>query len=153
MANTSLDGNTERTQAEAFGDGMRSEFNSAVERAGRSANRLQDSFTGELAKKSMKETSNHLEAISSAGTELSQGFREIVREWMDFAKTRAENRQRWFSALAGCRTLPEFFEVQSRFWMNDVELLLASSERTAEISTSLARKATLSMVPAAPIVL
>jgi phasin family protein len=90
--------------------------------------------SGDAAQKS----STNMEAIAGSTAVVAEGIHNMSREWMEFAQTRMQHNLERLNALASCRTAQEFAAVQSELIRDNLEGMLQSARRTAEISTRMA---------------
>ena len=72
---------------------------------------------------------------------LTQGIDGISREWFEFARKRIEQNLNRLNELARCRTPQQLAAMQSEMLRDNIEDLLQSSRRVAEISARLAEEA------------
>ena len=95
-------------------------------------------ISGETAQRSAL----NLEAIIGSSAALAEGVQTISREWLDFAQSGVEQNLDRFNALARCRTPQDLTAVQSEMIQADLQRLVQSARRTAEISARTADNAT-----------
>jgi hypothetical protein len=84
----------------------------------------------------------NLDAIIGPSAALAEGVLNISREWLEFAQSRVEKNGDWCNALVRCRTPQDLTAVQSEMIQTDLQQLLQSARRTAEMSAQTADKAT-----------
>ncbi|HEY7296538.1 MAG TPA: phasin family protein [Xanthobacteraceae bacterium] len=87
----------------------------------------------------------NLTSISRSGTALANGFQMISREMMEFGRKRLEQNLQRVDALAKCRTPHELVEAQTDFIRDNLEDLVHSTRRLAEVSMQMADEASRSM--------
>ena len=85
-----------------------------------------------------EKSSTNMEAIAGSTAVVAEGLQNMSREWMDFVQTRMQHNLERLNALASCRTTQEFAAVQSELIRDNLEGMLQSARRTAEISTRMA---------------
>jgi len=128
------------TAAEA----MRSGLSVASDTTRRVTDQFADAFTfkgsqgGELAESATRS----LEAFTQLGSVLAQGAQDLTREWVQLTQDRFSKNVEGMTALAGCRSLPEFFVVQTKLVQENVQQVMEGSRRIAERSMQLAGEAT-----------
>lgn len=138
----SVGAETASANAQTINETVRSGLDIAADAARSSAGGVTESMSGEKAREAMQNSAHHVEAISGAGSVLSQSFQDISREWMTWAKGHAEKTQLGFSELMQCRSPHDLFEVQSRLVKEDLEHFVTSTQRVSEISNAAAKQAT-----------
>jgi phasin family protein len=98
-------------------------------------------LSGEGAQQATEQSSRNLESIVQSGTILADGMQSISRELLDFARKRVEQNLHRVDALASCRTPQEMMAVQSDLVRDNLEDLVQSTRRIAEISMQMADEA------------
>lgn len=98
-------------------------------------------ISGETAQQATEQSSRNLESIVQSGTILAGGMQSISLELMNFARKRMEQCMRRVDALANCRTPQEVVAVQSDLIRDNMEDIIQSTRRIAEISTQMADEA------------
>jgi phasin family protein len=109
-----------------------------------SADQLARTFgiSGEEAQKTAQQSALNLEAIIGSSAALAEGLQNISREWLEFAQSRVEQNFDRFNAIVRCRTPQDLTAVQNEMIQTDLQRLLQSARRTAEISARTADNAT-----------
>lgn len=130
-----------RANAQTINETVRSGLDIAADTARSSAGSFTEAVSGDKAKEAMQNSAHYVEAISGAGSVLSQSFQDISREWMTWAKGHAEKTQLGFSELMQCRSPHDLFEVQSRLVKENLEHFVTSTQRVSEISNAAAKQA------------
>jgi hypothetical protein len=98
-------------------------------------------LTGEQAEEAARRSSQNMQAIADCSQVLSQEFQDISREWIELAQNRLSKNLGSFDAFLRCRSPQELAAVQSDFMRENIELLLTSTRRIAELSVRMAEKA------------
>jgi len=129
--------------AEAMQDAWKSGSKAASQLAERSMEGFGRAFgiTGENAGQAAEQSSRNLECIVQSGTICAGGMQSISREMLEFARTRMEHNLRRFDALAKCRTPQEILAAQTDLLRDNLEDLVQSTRRIAEISMQTADEA------------
>ena len=110
---------------------------------GRSADEVGRVFglSGDDLRQANEQSSRNVDAIVETSTVLTQGIDGISREWFEFTRKRIEQTLSRLNDLAHCRTPQQFAAMQSEFLRDNIEGVLHSSRRIAEISARLAEEA------------
>ena len=98
-------------------------------------------LSGDEVRQATEQSSRNVEAIVESSTVLTQGIDGISREWFEFARKRIEQNLNRMNELARCRTPQQLAAMQSEMLRDNIEDLLQSSRRVAEISARLAEEA------------
>jgi hypothetical protein len=88
-----------------------------------------------------RQASQHVRAVTERSTSLARGLQDASDEYLDMVQARLQTNLDGLEVLAHCRTLPELMAAQGALMRRNMELTLANSRRTAEISTRLAGQA------------
>jgi hypothetical protein len=89
--------------------------------------------TGEEAQNGRQQSLRNLEALAQSNTTLAQAGQKISLECFEFARKRMAQNLDWFDAFMRCRTPQELAAVQSDFVRDNLEDLLQTSQRMAEL--------------------
>jgi phasin family protein len=129
--------------AEAMQDAWKSGSRVASQLAERSMEGLGRAFgiAGENAGQTAEQSSRNLECIVQSGTIFAGGMQNISREMLELTRTRIEQNLRRVDALANCRTPQEFLAAQTDLVRDNLENLVQSTRRIAEISMQAADEA------------
>jgi hypothetical protein len=119
-----------------------------VDSVARSAQAFIGAGSTDKIEKVIEKWAANVEQFSRTGAAVSQGFREISREWVSWTRARDQNSQHGFMALMQCRSPHEFFEVQNRIINQNLELFSASTKRMIEISSEMTSKVSPKITPA-----
>jgi len=104
---------------------------------------------GEEAEKAAEQSSRNLEAIARSSNILAQGAQEVSRECFELARKAMTHNLEWFDALTRCRSPQEFVAAQSKIMRDNLQDLLDTTRRTAEVSARMADEAARRMTEAA----
>jgi hypothetical protein len=91
-------------------------------------------ITGKEAQKARQQSLRDLEAIGQSNNTLVEAVQKISLECFEFASKRMAQNLDWFDALMRCRTPQELTTVQSDFARDNLDDLLQTIRRMAEIS-------------------
>jgi hypothetical protein len=89
--------------------------------------------TGEEAQNARQQSMRNLEALAQSNTTLAQAGQKISLECFEFARKRMAHNLDWFDAFMRCRSPQELAAVQSDFVRDNLEDLLQTSRRMAEL--------------------
>lgn len=95
-------------------------------------------MTGEEAQQARQQSSRNLATVAQSSAILAKAIQDISHECFEFARKRMAHNLDWFDALMRCRTPQELAVVQSDFVRDNLEDLLQTSRRMAEISVRMA---------------
>jgi hypothetical protein len=90
-------------------------------------------ITGEEAQNARQQSLRNLEALAQSNTTLAQAGQKISLECFEFARKRMAHNLDWFDAFMRCHTPQELAAVQSDFVRDNLEDLLQTSRRMAEL--------------------
>ena len=125
----------------------RDTMQSGVTMATQSFQRLNDQFTqalgfnGPQAEELARRSSQNLQAVTQANTVLARGFQEASHEWISLAQERVTKNIDGLNRLAGCRSVQDFVAVQSDLARDDLQQIIATNQRIAELSVRVADEA------------
>jgi hypothetical protein len=83
----------------------------------------------------------NLQAVTQSSAILARGIQEASGECLKMVQERMQKNLDGVNALVRCRSLPEFLEVQSSLFRDNLELTLTNSRRIAELSARVAETA------------
>jgi phasin family protein len=134
---------TIQRNAEAAQQAWQTASDMATKLTGRSADQLARvlGLSGEEAQQAAQQSSRNFGAIMQSSMVLSQGAQNISREWFDFARKRMDENLNLLEALTRCRTPQDIAAVQSNVVRDNLEDLLQSTRRIADISVRIADEA------------
>ena len=132
-----------RRSAETARDTLQSGLNTATE----TFQRITDQFTqvlgfnGPQAEELARRSSQNLQAVSQASTVMVKGAQDVSREWFNAAQERLTKGMDGLNRLAGTRSVQDFVAVQSDLVRDDLEQVIATNQRLAELSVRVADEA------------
>jgi hypothetical protein len=83
----------------------------------------------------------NLQAVTQSSAILARGIQEASGECLKMVQERMQKNLDGVNALVRCRSLPEFLEVQSSLFRDNLELTLTNSRRVAVLSGRIAESA------------
>lgn len=86
-------------------------------------------------------TAHNLRALAQAGTALARGLQDVSREVVERSQKRLQRNLDGWQALARCRSMTDFVEVQSSLLRDNLEQTLENSRRIAELTIQMANEA------------
>jgi phasin family protein len=98
-------------------------------------------IAGENTGQAAEQSSRNFECIVQSGTIFAGGMNSVSREMLEFAQTRIEQNLRRLETLANCRTPQEMLAAQTDLVRDNLEDLVQSTRRIAEISMQTADEA------------
>jgi phasin family protein len=134
---------TMQRNAETVKQAWQSASDMATKLTERSADQLARVFglSGDEAQHAAQQSSRNFGAIMQSSAALSHGAQNISREWFDFARKRMEENLNLLEALARCRTPQDVAAIQTNVVRENLEDLLQSTRRIADISMRAADEA------------
>jgi len=132
-----------RRGAETARDGLQSGLNTAT----LSFQRINDQFTqalgfnGPQAEELARRSSQNLQAVSQASSVLMKGAQEVSHAWVGFAQERVQKNMDGLSRLAGVRSVQDFIAVQSDLVRDNLQQVIDTNKRVAEVSVRIADEA------------
>jgi len=132
-----------RRGAETARDSLQSGVNMATQ----SFQRINDQFTqalgfnGPQAEELARRSSQNLQAVSQASSVLMKGAQEVSHEWFGFAQERVQKNMDGLSRLAGVRSVQDFIAVQSDLVRDNLQQVIDTNKRVAEVSVRVAEEA------------
>jgi phasin family protein len=142
--------NTARAGNEAFrrnAESISRSWRESSQAATRIAERSMDQFSklfglsGDGARETMQQSAGNVQALIDSSTAVISGLQNASGEWVRFVQNRIEENLDHFEEFLGCRTPQECMALQTRIVRDNLEALLQSARRTAELSTKLADEA------------
>jgi hypothetical protein len=82
-----------------------------------------------------------LQAVAQSGTALARGFQDVSREVLERSQQRLQRNLEGLQALARCRSMTDFVEVQSTLLRDNLEQTVENSRRIAEVTIQMAGEA------------
>src|SRR5215207_299938 len=141
---------TARAGADVFRRGAetaRDNLQSGLNTANLSFQRINDQFTqalgfnGPQAEELARRSSQNLQAVSQASSVLMRGTQEVSREWVNLAQERVQKTMDGLSRLAGVRSVQDFVAVQSDLVRDNLQQVIDTNKRVAEVSVRIADEA------------
>src|SRR5215210_5397480 len=141
---------TARAGADVFRRGTetaRDNLQSGLNTANLSFQRINDQFTkvlgfnGPQAEELTRRSSQNLQAVSQASSVLMKGAQEVSHEWFGFAQERVQKNMDGLSRLAGVRSVQDFVAVQSDLVRDNLQQVIDTNKRVAEVSLRTADEA------------
>jgi len=132
-----------RRGAETARDGLQSGLNTAT----LSFQRINDQFTqalgfnGPQAEELARRSSQNVQAVSQASSVLMKGAQEVSHAWFGFAQERVQKNMDGLSRLAGVRSVQDFIAVQSDLVRDNLQQVIDTNKRVAEVSVRIADEA------------
>lgn len=89
-----------------------------------------------------EEASHNLRAVAQSSTALARGLQEVSREVFERSQRRQQRNLEGLNALARCRSMTDFLEVQSSLLRDNLEQTVENSRHIAELMIEIADEAT-----------
>src|SRR5215207_2855991 len=141
---------TARAGADVFRRGTetaRDNLQSGLNTANLSFERINDQFTqalgfnGPQAEELARRSSQNLQAVSQASSVLMKGAQEVSHAWFGFAQERVQKNMDGLSRLASVRSVQDFVAVQSDLVRDNLQQVIDTNKRMAEVSLRTADEA------------
>src|SRR5215210_5917042 len=141
---------TARAGADVFRRGTetaRDNLQAGLNTATQSFQRINDQFTqalgfnGPQAEELARRSSQNLQAVSQASSVLARGFQEVSHEVLGLVQDRMTKNIDGLSRLAGCRSVQDFVAVQSDIVRDNLQQVIDTNKRVAEVSLRTADEA------------
>jgi len=132
-----------RRGAETARDTLQAGLTTATE----SFQRLNDQFTrvlgfsGPQAAEVARRSSETIQAVSQASTVLVRGTQEVSQELLGLARDRLTRNLDAFNRIVGCRSVQDFVAVQSDLARDNLQQVIDTNRRVAEVSLRIADEA------------
>jgi phasin family protein len=98
-------------------------------------------LTGDGARETMQQSPGNVQALLDSSSVVVSGLQSASGERVRFLQHRIEENLDHFEEFLSCRTPQECMAPQTRIVRDNLEALLQSARRTAELSTKLADEA------------
>ena len=133
-----------RRSAETARETLQSGLNTATQSFQRMADQFTQvlGFNGPQAEELARRSSQNLQAVSQASTVMVKGAQDVSREWFNAAQERLTKGMDGLNRLAGTRSVQDFVAVQSDLVRDDLEQVIETNKRIAEVSLRTADEAT-----------
>ncbi len=89
-----------------------------------------------------EEASHNLRAVAQSSTALARGLQEVSREVVTRSQQRLQRNLDGLQALARCRSMTDFVEVQSSLLRDNLEQTMENSRRFAELTLQMTDEVT-----------
>jgi hypothetical protein len=133
-----------QTMAQAMQEAVTNSFSAFSELARRSTGQtllLASRPEGEVQGVT-EEAAHNLRAVAQSGTALARGLQEVSREVVSLSQQRLQRNLEGLQALARCRSMTDFLEVQSSLLRDNLEQTVENSRRLAELALQMTDEAT-----------
>jgi hypothetical protein len=130
-----------QTMAQAMQEAVSNSFGVFSELARRSTGQTLDQPDG-TTRGLTEEAAHNLRAVAQSSTVLTRGLQEVSREVVSRSQQRLQRNLDGWQALARCRSMTDFVEVQSSLLRDNLEQTLESSRRLAELTLQMTDEAT-----------
>jgi hypothetical protein len=133
-----------QTMAQAMQEAMANSFSAFSELARRSTGQtlpLGRRPEGEVQRLT-EEAAHNLRAVAQSSTALARGLQEVSREVVTRSQQRLQRNLDGLQALARCRSMTDFVEVQSSLLRDNLEQTVENSRRLAELTLQMTDEAT-----------
>lgn len=118
-------------------------ISTAVEAAQRTTDQVTEVFGAarQGTRQLTERATQSLQAVSRSSAMLARGVQEASGDCLEMVQERVQKNLDGMNALVRCRSLPEFLEVQSSLFRDNLELTLTNGRRIAELSARVAETA------------
>jgi phasin family protein len=132
-----------RRGSETARDSLQSGLNTATQGFQRIADQFTQvlGFNGPQSEELVRRSSENLQAVSQASTVLARGFQEVSHEVLGLVQDRVQKNIDAVNRLAGCRSVQDFVAVQSDLARDNLQQLIDTNKRVAELSVRVADEA------------
>jgi phasin family protein len=119
--------------------------------AGQSFQRATDQMTraigfgGPQFEEMARQSSQNVEAMTQANTVLVRGAQDISREWLELAQSRLQKNLDGLNALSRSRSLQEFAAAHTDLVRDNMQQVIDTSRRVADVSVRVASEAALTV--------
>jgi hypothetical protein len=98
-------------------------------------------LASERTKEASQRSSRHVEAIVHSSSVFTGGLEILSRAWIDFAQERVAQQRHQFEQILRARTPQDLAAINAEMWRDNIEGLLHSYRRVAEVSSRLTEEA------------
>ena len=132
-----------RRGVETTRENLQAGLNTATESVQRMTDQVTQvlGFTGPKAEELARRASQNLQAVSQASTVLVRGLEEASHEWIGAVQDRVTKTVDGLNRLVGCRSVQDFVAVQSDLVRDDLQQVIDTNKRVAELSVRIAEEA------------
>lgn len=131
---------TAQQAAESAQEVVRSGVSTTAEVAQRTTEQVTEVFGAarQRTQQLTERATQSLQAVTQSSALLARGVQEASGECLEMVQERVQKNLDGMNALVRCRSIPEFLEVQSSLFRDNLELTLTNSRRIAELSARVA---------------
>jgi phasin family protein len=132
-----------RRSTETARDAVQTGLNTATQTFQRMTDQFNQvlGFNGPQAEELARRSSQNLQAVSQASTVLARGAQEVSQEVFGLVQDRLQKNIDALNRLAGCRSVQDFVAVQSDLARDDLQQVIDTNKRVAELSVRVADEA------------
>src|SRR5215213_7151409 len=130
-----------QTMAQSMQEAVANSFSAFSELARRSTGQTLDQPDG-TTRGLTEEAAHNLRAVAQSSTVLSRGLQEVSREVVSRSQQRLQRNLDGLQALARCRSMTDFVEVQSSLLRDNLEQTVENSRRIAELTIQMTHETT-----------
>jgi len=129
--------------AETLRTNVQSGLNTATETFQRTTDQFLKafSFSGPQAEEVARRSSENVQVVTQAGTVLARGAQEVSQELFGLVQDRLTKNIDAFTRLAGSRSVQDFVAVQSDLMRDNLQQVIETNRRVAEVSLRVADEA------------
>jgi hypothetical protein len=131
-----------QTMAQAMQEAVANSFSAFSELARRSTGQTIVSRPEGDVSGLTEEAAHNLRAVAQSSTVLTRGLQEVSREVVTRSQQRLQRNLDGLQALARCRSMTDFVEVQSSLLRDNLEQTVENSRRLAELTLQMTDEAT-----------
>jgi hypothetical protein len=134
---------TAQQAAAAAQEVVRSGVSTSAEVAQRTTEQVTEVFGAarQRTQQLTERATQNLQAVTRSSAIVAQGVQEASGDCLEMVQKRVQRNLDGMNALVRCRNLPEFLEVQSSLFRDNLELTLTNGRRLAELSARVAEAA------------
>src|SRR3954447_3331405 len=125
----------------------RKNLQAGLDTAAQTFQRMTDQFTqvlgfnGPQSEELARRSSQNLQAVSQASTIIVKGAQDASREWFNSVQERLTKSMDGLNRLVGCRSAQDFVATQSDLVRDDLQQVIDTNKRIAELSVRVADEA------------
>ena len=125
----------------------RKNLQAGLDTAAQTFQRMTDQFTqvlgfnGPQSEELARRSSQNLQAVSQASTIIVKGAQDASREWFSSVQERLTKSMDGLNRLVGCRSVQDFVAAQSDLVRDDLQQVIDTNKRIAELSVRVADEA------------
>ncbi len=132
-----------RVGAETMQQTMQAGLDAAYKVASRSTDQFMQvlGLSGQQSQELAQQSSQNVQAIANTSTVLARGFQDVMREWLSFTQSRLEENLDGLHRLTTCRSIPDFFALQSDLIRENLEEMIDKGQQIMQHSTQVTHEA------------